>query len=425
MKTKALLWFQKDLRLRDNLLLDWAVQNPCEVLAVWFVPENLTPQKKWFQIKSALIFKDALEKKGLPLYLLRGPPEQGIQDLVSHFQINTVLAQTSFNFRDDKVYEAVQTGLKDIHFVQLPQQTLIHPDDVPFTIKEMPEVFSKFRRLVEKKWMIRPTLQTESGKYAAIAGQLPAGTQQFKDSDMTRAELPYGFEPGEAAALLHLQDFIWDKKAILHYKLTRNGMIEKFDSSKISIWLSNGTLSVRRVYEEIKSFEAQHGENESTQWLIMELLWRDYFKFLSLKISEKIFLVNGLDNSDRKWRRETKAFQQWQNGYIGAAFVDANMRELNLTGWMSNRGRQNVASYLAKTMGIDWTWGAAYFESQLLDYDAESNWGNWLYLSGQGTDPRDRIFNVEKQAEFYDSKGAYQKLWLSKPRKADSTGTTA
>lgn len=417
---KALLWFQQDLRLHDNLLLDWVTHNPCEALAVWFVPENLTPQQKWFQVQSALLLKDSLQKQGLPFYLLMGPPDEGIPALTAHFQIEVLLTQTSFNYRDDNVLEAVSAGLKNIEILNLPQQTLIYPADLPFAIADMPEVFSKFRRLVEKNWKIRPTVATEAGKYQALAAELPSDLKQFQPKDLTPAQLPYGFQPGEAAALLHLKEYIWDQKAIQHYKLTRNGMIEKSDSSKISIWLSNGTLSVRRVYEEIKDFESQHGENESTQWLIMELLWRDYFKFLSLKIGEKIFLVNGLDNSDRKWRKDAKVFQQWKSGYTGSAFVDANMIELNLTGWMSNRGRQNVASFLAKTLNIDWTLGAAYFESQLLDYDAESNWGNWLYLSGQGTDPRDRVFNVEKQAEFYDSQGEYQKLWLSKPRNSNS-----
>lgn len=413
---KALLWFQQDLRLHDNLLLDWVIHNSYEALAVWFVPEDLTPQQKWFQVQSALLLKDSLQKHGMPLYLLMGPPDLGISALAAHLQIEILLTQTSFNSRDDNLLEAVSAGLKNVEIKNLPQQTLIHPDDLPFAIEDMPEVFSKFRRLVEKKWKIRPTVATEAGKYQALTNELPSGLKQFQQNDLAPAEPPYGFQPGEAAALLHLKEYIWDQKSIQHYKLTRNGMIEKSDSSKISIWLSNGTLSVRRVYEEIKNFESQYGENESTQWLIMELLWRDYFKFLSLKIGEKIFLVNGLDNSDRKWRKDAKVFQQWKTGSTGAPFVDANMIELSLTGWMSNRGRQNVASFLAKTLNVDWTLGASYFESQLLDYDAESNWGNWLYLSGQGTDPRDRIFNVEKQAEFYDPQGEYQKLWLSKTR---------
>lgn len=88
------------------------------------------------------------------------------------------------------------------------------------------------------------------------------------------------------------------------------------------------------------------------------------------------------------------------------------MTELNQTGWMSNRGRQNVASYLAKIVKIDWRLGAAYFEKKLIDYDASSNWGNWAYLAGVGQDPRDRIFNTASQAQRYDKEGHYRRLWL-------------
>lgn len=87
------------------------------------------------------------------------------------------------------------------------------------------------------------------------------------------------------------------------------------------------------------------------------------------------------------------------------------MNELNCTGWMSNRSRQNVASYLVHQLGLPWTWGAAYFEKMLIDYDPDVNWGNWLYLSGQGSDPRAREFNIERQASMYDASGEYQNKW--------------
>ncbi|MEL0186501.1 MAG: FAD-binding domain-containing protein, partial [Flavobacteriaceae bacterium] len=93
-------------------------------------------------------------------------------------------------------------------------------------------------------------------------------------------------------------------------------------------------------------------------------------------------------------------------------FVNANMLELKHTGWMSNRGRQNVASYLSKENNIDWRWGAKYFESKLIDYDVHSNYGNWMYVSGVGNDPRDRKFNIKFQAERYDPNNKFQNLWL-------------
>ena len=105
----------------------------------------------------------------------------------------------------------------------------------------------------------------------------------------------------------------------------------------------------------------------------------------------------------------------WINGETGVDFIDANMLELKLTGFMSNRGRQNVASYLVNDLKLDWRYGAAYFEQQLIDYDPCSNWGNWAYVAGVGNDPRgNRYFNIEKQATDYDLDKSYRNLWLEK-----------
>jgi len=144
------------------------------------------------------------------------------------------------------------------------------------------------------------------------------------------------------------------------------------------------------------------------------LLWRDYFRFITLKYGSRLFKASGIQyNLETTWNHRRDLFEKWVNGQTGVPFIDANMRELQLTGFMSNRGRQNVASFLAKDLKVDWTWGAAYFESQLIDYDVCSNWGNWNYVAGVGNDPREnRYFNVYTQATRYDEKGEYVKTWL-------------
>lgn len=152
-----------------------------------------------------------------------------------------------------------------------------------------------------------------------------------------------------------------------------------------------GCLSPREVYHEVKKYEAEYGANKSTYWMIFELLWRDYFRFMMKKHREKLFLKQGIKKqapSDQT--HNAQALQQWINGETGQDFIDANMRELKLTGFMSNRGRQNVASYLCHDLHVDWRYGAAYFEEMLIDYDASSNWGNWAYVAGVGNDPREK-----------------------------------
>ena len=163
----------------------------------------------------------------------------------------------------------------------------------------------------------------------------------------------------------------------------------------------------------MKKYEKEVVKNDSTYWLIFELLWRDFFKYISLKHGDAIFQLGGILQKEYTWTTEACLMERWIHGTTQEAFVNANMLELKHTGWMSNRGRQNVASYLAKTLQVDWRMGAAYFESQLIDYDVHSNYGNWMYVAGVGNDPRNRAFNVSLQAERYDPEQKFQERWLS------------
>ncbi len=222
------------------------------------------------------------------------------------------------------------------------------------------------------------------------------------------------FKGGEEQALKRLHYYFQETKLVLNYKNTRNELIGGDYSSKFSPYLAFGCISPRKIYHELKIFEGNNVANESTYWLIFELLWRDYFRFLMKKHQNKFFLSNGLKTGHTTNAKiDHKKIQQWINGETGIDFIDANMLELKLTGFMSNRGRQNVASYFCHDLNLDWRFGAAYFEQQLIDYDVCSNWGNWAYLAGVGNDPREkRIFNIEKQSKDYDPKFSYRKLWL-------------
>jgi deoxyribodipyrimidine photo-lyase len=166
------------------------------------------------------------------------------------------------------------------------------------------------------------------------------------------------------------------------------------------------------IYHEVKKYESEIVKNQSTYWMIFELIWRDFFKYISLKHGNDIFKLEGILHTPYEWNTDKQLIQQWIDGETAEPFVNANMLELKHTGWMSNRGRQNVASYFAKTQKLDWRIGAAYFESLLIDYDVHSNYGNWLYVSGVGNDPRDRTFNVKLQAARYDGNNKFQNLWL-------------
>ena len=206
--------------------------------------------------------------------------------------------------------------------------------------------------------------------------------------------------------------YAWEGDRLRVYKETRNGMLEPDDSTKLSAWLSNGCLSPRRTYYEVLRYERERVQNESTYWLVFELLWRDYFRFYGAKHGDRLFYWTGPLRRRVTTHFDAGTFARWTDGRTGYPLVDAVMRELAATGFCSNRGRQNVASLYAKGLGLDWRAGAAYFESLLVDYDVTSNWGNWCYVAGVGADPRDREFNVERQAEQYDPDARFIKRWV-------------
>jgi deoxyribodipyrimidine photo-lyase len=222
------------------------------------------------------------------------------------------------------------------------------------------------------------------------------------------------FKGGESEAMKRLNYYLWDSKLLSSYEETRNGLIGGDFSTKLSAWLAQGCISPKLIYAEIQKYEKVHGANKSTYWLYFELLWRDYFRLIGKKFGKKIFLQSGIFDKKPKSNKQSKAlFNAWADGKCGQPFIDANMTELKISGFMSNRGRQNVASYLVNDLKLNWQLGAEYFESQLIDYDPTSNWVNWLYIAGLGNDPReDRYFNPQTQSRRYDPQAAYMKLWL-------------
>ena len=184
---------------------------------------------------------------------------------------------------------------------------------------------------------------------------------------------------GEQAALDRTNFYFFQSDGLKMYKATRNGLIGKDYSSKLSMWLANGCVSARYLYWKVKEYEQKFKANESTNAFAFELLWRDFFKFYALKYGKKLFYLSGCAKQSASyantWKKDQGLFEKWCKGETGYPFVDANMKELNETGWMSNRGRQNVASFLTKDLEIDWRFGAEYFEMALIDFDCSSNWG--------------------------------------------------
>lgn len=342
-------------------------------------------------------------------------PEMIIPKVCNIHNIDSLWLQKEFTEEETALTSSVKMNLsKSVAFYEFYDQFLFHPDTVLVNFESVPRVFTNFRKVVEKKCLVQPIQTPRKQAAFNIENSTPVPTLEtlgFSEYE-THPNSAFPFSGGETAAENRLNTYIFESKKIGFYKKTRNGLLGVDYSSKFSAWLANGCLSARQIYWAIDDFEKKYFKNESTYWLIFELIWRDFFKYIALQHGNSIFKLNGINNHTYSWQTDPKLIQQWCSGTTAEPFVNANMIELNKTGWMSNRGRQNVASYFAKTLELDWRIGAAYFESLLIDYDVHSNYGNWLYVSGVGNDPRNRTFNVKLQADRYDTDGKFQKRWL-------------
>jgi len=427
---RAIVWFKTDLRLHDNETLVTAIAQNDEIIPVYcfddaqFQMTDYGFQKTGsfrakFLLESVANLDENLRELGSGLIVLKGNPEIEIPKIVQEYKANKVYAKREVAYEEKHKESLVQSELFKLRceFETFSTSTLYHAEDLPFSIKDIPDVFTNFRKKTEKDATIRNVFKKPTAIKSPKISKISLPT--LKDlglnsiSTDSRAVLP--FKGGETEAILRLKHYFFETKSISKYKETRNGMIGADYSSKFSAWLALGSLSPREIYFELKKYEAQFESNDSTYWLVFELLWRDYFRFMMKKHHVNFFHQNGIQNKGITINKHNiLALQSWIDSNTGVDFVDANMLELKLTGFMSNRGRQNVASYLCNDLKLDWRYGAAYFEQQLIDYDVCSNWGNWAYLAGVGNDPRgNRYFNIEKQAQDYDKDKEYRKLWLA------------
>ncbi|KAK9099752.1 hypothetical protein Scep_023182 [Stephania cephalantha] len=417
----AIVWFRNDLRVLDNEALCRAWVSSKMVLPVYCVDprlfgglENLQCRtwtgwpnvlssscivglcyldlgaalRAQFLMECLVDLRKNLIKLGSNLLIRHGKPEDIIPSLAQTFGAHTVYAHKETCSEELLVEQLVSKGLQQVTIRPEGQKaksdqkslnpklqliwgsTMYHIDDLPFTPANLPDVYTQFRKSVESKCTIRGCLKlpsslgplpssnlNETGEWGYVPSLRELGLQEQKANYKRNV-----FHRGESAALGRVNEYFWSKDMLKVYKETRNGMLGPNYSTKFSPWLAFGCLSPRFVYEEVKRYEKERIANDSTYWYPL---------------------------------------------------IDANMKELSATGFMSNRGRQIVCSFLVRDMGIDWRMGAEWFETCLLDYDPCSNYGNWTYGAGVGNDPReDRYFSIPKQAQNYDPEGEYVAFWL-------------
>ena len=434
----VLYWLRNDLRLHDNEVLAALPSTATALLPVYcFDPVALGPDayldlprvgphRLPFLLETLADLQARYIALGSNIHFVVGRPEEALPALARQLGLQAVWASTEHTTEEEEAEDALTDALgPDIPLRRFETLTLLHPADLSINVQNLPFSFSKFRFDVASRTPVRPPLPTPKSLPPLPAGLVPAPLPNAA-ALMAALDLPAPAVPardhrsalpalsgGETAGLARLHDYAVERHLIGRYDDTRNQLLGEAFSTKFSPWLANGSLSARQIWAAIDDYDTTHGaRSKGALQLRLELLWRDYFRLLAHKAGPDFFRWRGLrDQQPKPTRPDRAVFDAWAAGRTGNAFVDANMRELAATGFMSNRGRQNAASFLIHDLHQDWRWGAAYFEHQLIDHDAASNWGNWKYIAGTGTDVRDTAFDVAQQAKRYDPQGRYVRTW--------------
>lgn len=408
--------------------------------------------------------KTQLEQAGSGLHLRVGMVGDVVRDLLEKMgaEVGEVWMTSEEGVEEKREERSVRTAVEEAGLklrLWKDEKYFIDDDDIPFgNPKQLPDVFTEYRKMVEPlreaPRKVLPTPKT----LLPLPTQIPPQASPFEmpttlesviqalhkpldqslglqnppqmPKDGVQSAHPFtGGSSSGHARLIHLLA----NGSMTKYKDTRNGLLGLDFSSKLSAWLALGCITAREVHSALVAFEDGHldeckgaegygkGENKGTGWMRFELLWRDYMRLCTRKFGPRLFRASGFrEDHQVKWGYDKEKLRRWLEGTTGTGLVDASMRELFLTGWTSNRARQNVASYLSKHLGLDWRLGAEWYECALVDYDVSSNWGNWQYVAGVGNDPREggggRKFNPVKQADDYDPKGEYITAWIPQLR---------
>jgi len=442
----AIWWVRADCRLHDNYALTHAARaGECLPVHVFdprefgerpyggpesFAFEKTGAHRARFRAGSVRDLRGSLRDAGSDLVVAHERAERALSRVAEAVDADVVYCAEYPTPEEQRARERVAEALPEGTRVESRWgRTLYHPDDLPTAPAAIADTFTPFRQTVEKAPGCEPREPLDAPSLPALPAAVadgaldvgsvpsPADLGVADESDWAavavadeRAVLP--FRGGESRGLERLETYVWTRDRLREYKETRNGMLGADYSSKLSPWLNLGCLSPREVHREVRAYERERVANDSTYWLVFELLWRDFFQFQFVKHGSQQFRREGIrERDDVRWSGGDRVYEAWTRGETGIPFVDANMRELNATGYMSNRGRQNVASFLANNCRVDWRKGAAYFETQLVDYDPASNYGNWAYQSQVGNDSRDSYFDIVKQARRYDEDADYVKRW--------------
>lgn len=409
--TTALFVFRRDLRMHDNTGLNYALQHAQQVIPIFIFDPRQVSQHNDYRSMNALQFmteslqslNDQFEKQGAKLYLFYGKPEAIVKKLIKECAVNLVAVNqdyTPFSLKRDKELEILCEKLQ-VKFVSTHDILLTDPQAVKSRSGTPYSIFSAFYKSAARQFPVANPVAIKNHHFftKTIASTKPA-TIYKKICPKKNANI--AMHGGRDKGLAIIKDLCEFKD----YNLTRD--IPALPTTHLSSYLKFGAISIREVYHAIKEkLGPQHP-------LIRQLYWRDFFTHV---VYHSPFVFGQPFHKKYKnlwWNKSKKDFERWCTGTTGFPIVDAGMRELNTTGFMHNRVRMIVASFLTKDLHINWQWGEKYFAQQLVDYDPAVNNGNWQWCASTGCDaqPYFRIFNPWLQQKKFDPKCVYIKKWV-------------
>ncbi|WP_024609194.1 DASH family cryptochrome [Pseudoalteromonas sp. TAB23] len=419
MSKRILYWLQNDLRIDDNPILSELATGQCALDIVfvinphWFKNNNYQQKpygvhKQQFLMQSLFELQQALIERGQTLHVLEGEPVSVLKQRIAEQHIDEVVCSELVGTYEQRQLARLKAHCPHVIFKTAQQDTLFQQSDLPFDLDELPKSFTPFRKKVEAMNIPITTSTLPKGLLPQPITLCAANPIELNEHTNYNNAVMHG---GLKSAQTHLKQYF---SGLLPstYKITRNELDGFNNTTKFSTWLAFGCVSARQVYKAVEAYEHNQITNESTYSIKFELLWREYFKWHALKAGKSLFSFKGQKQTKSLTTFMPNRFAAWCNGSTPYPLVNAIMNELNETGYISNRARQIAASCLVNELALDWRYGAAYFEQQLIDYDVAANWGNWQYIAGVGVDPRGgRHFNIEKQTLQFDPHAVYTNKW--------------
>lgn len=414
----SLFIFRRDLRLIDNTALNNALAQSESIIPCFiFDPQqigNNNPYKSnnaiQFMLKSLHDIEKNLNKKKATLYYFHGKPETIVKKLIKECSLDAVFVNadyTPFSIQRDKVIEDICKEYA-LAFESYHDALLNAPHEVTKTDGSYYSVFSAFYK---KASLITVSNSQELSKGNWFTESIKiAEKKNIFDTILSKKNKSIASHGGTQEALKILKNL----NLLKNYKNTRD--YPSIPTSHLSAHLKFGTVSIRQVYYAIKE---QLG---SFHLLLKQLYWRDFFTHIALHAPHVFGNAYHKKFNNLEWNNDTVLFKLWCKGTTGFPIVDAGMREMNTTGFMHNRVRMIVASFLVKDLHINWLWGEQYFAQQLVDYDPAVNNGNWQWCASTGCDaqPYFRIFNPWLQQKKFDPECIYIKKWMPELRSFDN-----